>query len=157
MTTAVYLSRVVIPGALQVLPAPMDSPAARSMLLAIALQESNCCARRQLNGPARGFWQFEIGGVRGVLSHPASKPHLAEALALLSYPVTADATLPYMALEHNDILAAILARLLLWTDPTALPAADDAETGWTIYARTWRPGKPRKRDWPANFAQAWAA
>ena len=37
----------------------MDSAKARVMLLAIGLQESRFEHRRQIGGPARGFWQFE--------------------------------------------------------------------------------------------------
>ena len=127
------------------------------MLLAIAYQESGCTHRRQLNGPARGFYQFEVGGMRGILSHPLSKPHLADALAVLGYPVTADATVPYLAVEHNDILATVCARLLLWTDPESMPSRENADKGWTIYQRCWRPGTPRRETWAANFAQAWSA
>ena len=99
-----YLRAHVLPAAYAVLPKAMQSPAATAMLIAIALQESKCCHRRQLGGPARGLWQFELGGLRGVLSHKASKPHLANALEALSYPVTDDATVPYVAIEHNDVL-----------------------------------------------------
>lgn len=156
MTGPVYLREIVIPGALKLLPAEMDSPEARAMLLAIALQESGCKYRRQFKGPGRGMWQFEVNGVRGILSHPNSKPHIADALANLSYPVTSDATLPYMALEHNDILAAICARLLLWTDPAAIPTQGEAAPAWNLYSRTWRPGAPRRNTWDAHFAAAWS-
>src|SRR5690606_38643231 len=55
------------------LPSRMDSDRATVMLLAIGLQESRFEHRRQIKGPARGFWQFERGrGVRGVLTHPAT-------------------------------------------------------------------------------------
>lgn len=153
--TAAYLARVAIPGALSLLPAAMDSAAARAMLLTIALQESKCCHRRQLAGPARGFWQFEIGGVRGILSHKASKPHLANALEALAYPVTDDATVPYVAIEHNDILAAVCARLLLWTLPTPLPGPDAPAEGYEQYVRGWRPGRPRPETWAAHYRAAW--
>lgn len=155
MTTTDYLLRHAIPAAYALLPAKMASPAATAMLLAIALQESRCCHRRQLGGPARGFYQFEVGGVRGVLRHPASKPHIANALAALSYPVTDDATTPYVAIEHNDVLASAFARLLLWTDAQPLPAHDEAEAGWQLYLRTWRPGKPHRATWDAFYQQAW--
>src|SRR5690606_35531315 len=52
------------------LPSRMDSDRATVMLLAIGLQESRFEHRRQIKGPARGFWQFERGGgVRGVMTH----------------------------------------------------------------------------------------
>jgi hypothetical protein len=37
----------------------MDSPKARVLSAAIGHQESRFIHRRQINGPARGFWQFE--------------------------------------------------------------------------------------------------
>lgn len=154
--TSTYLRAHVLPAAYAVLPIGMDAPGATAMLIAIALQESKCCHRRQIGGPARSFWQFEMGGVRGVMSHKASKAHLANALEALSYAVTDDATAVYMAIEHNDVLAAVCARLLLWTLPAPLPGRDDAETGWQQYLAAWRPGKPHRDTWDAHFAAAWA-
>lgn len=61
------LEQVVVPG-LELLPAKMDTPKARVMMLAIGMQESRFEHRKQIGGPARGFFQFEeAGGVRGVL------------------------------------------------------------------------------------------
>ena len=58
----------VLPG-MALLPDRMDTPEARVMMLAIGLQESRFVHRRQIKGPARGFWQFEQGGgVIGVVS-----------------------------------------------------------------------------------------
>ena len=94
--------------------------------------------------------------MRGVLLHKASKPHLANALSALAYPVTDDATVPYVAIEHNDVLAAVCARLLLWTLPAALPPPSEPETAWLQYVTAWRPGKPRRETWDAYYAQAWA-
>lgn len=153
--TPTYLLRSVFPAAYALLPERMATPQASALLLAIALQESGCCKRRQMGGPARSFWQFEVGGIRGILAHKSSKPHLASALAALAYPVTDDATVPYVAIEHNDILAAVCARLLLWTDPQPLPSRDAAESGWQTYARCWRPGKPKRDTWNAHYQHAW--
>ena len=44
--------------ALALLPSAMDTPQAHCMLLAIGLQESRFVHRRQIGGPACGFWQF---------------------------------------------------------------------------------------------------
>ena len=150
-----YLRAHVLPAAYAVLPKAMQSPAATAMLIAIALQESKCCHRRQLGGPARGLWQFELGGLRGVLSHKASKPHLANALEALSYPVTDDATVPYVAIEHNDVLAAVCARLLLWTLPAPLPGPQEPSVGWGACLSAWRPGKPHRETWDAHYAEGW--
>lgn len=147
--------------ALALLPARMDTPAARVMLLAIGLQESRFVHRRQIGGPARGFWQFEKGsrasrgGVWGVYLHPASKGLLAVLCKARS--VASDPDAVYAALEYDDVLAAGVARLLLWTDPKALPAIGDADAGWSLYLRTWRPGKPHPKTWPALYAQAMTA
>lgn len=140
------------------LPARMDTPAARVMLLAIGLQESRFVHRRQIGGPARGFWQFEKGsrasrgGVWGVCLHPASKGHLAVLCKARSVACDPDAI--YAALEYDDVLAAGVARLLLWTDPKVLPAVGDADAGLALYLRTWRPGRPHPQTWPALYAQA---
>lgn len=139
--------------ALALLPAKMDTPAARVMLLAIGLQESRFLHRRQIGGPARGFWQFERGGgVRGVLTHPASRDHAYHVCAARGVDPVAAAVYP--ALEADDVLAAAFARLLLWTDAWRLPAVGDAQGGWELYIRTWRPGKPHPGTWQALYAQA---
>ncbi|AHC48242.1 hypothetical protein [Achromobacter xylosoxidans] len=146
---------------LALLPARMDTAEARVMLLAIGLQESRFTHRQQIGGPARGFWQFEKGtrasrgGVWGVFLHAASKSHLAALCKARSVVCDPDAI--YAALEYDDVLAAGVARLLLWTDPKALPAIGDVDTGWAQYLRTWRPGKPHPKTWPALYAQAMAA
>lgn len=144
--------------ALALLPTRMDTPAARAMLLAIGLQESRFVHRRQIGGPARGFWQFEKGtrasrgGVWGVFLHAASKGHLGALCKARSVVCDPDAI--YAALEYDDVLAAGVARLLLWTDPRALPAVGDADAGWSLYLRTWRPGKPHPQTWPDLYRQA---
>lgn len=79
---------------------------------------------------ARGFWQFEKGakasrgGVWGVFLHSASRSHLEAVCRARNVPFEPVAI--WAALERDDILAACVARLLLWTDPKALPAVDDA-------------------------------
>lgn len=146
------LIHTAIEPALALLP-QMDRRAAKIMLAAIALQESGIKHRRQVGGPARGYWQFEQGGgVRGVLNHPASSPHIRRVLKELDYSSESSPADCYAAIEHNDILAAAFARLLLWTDPAPLP--DDADGAWNLYLRTWRPGKPHPGTWPAHYARA---
>ena len=145
----------IIPQALKLLPGEMDTPAARAMLIAIGLQESKLKYRRQIGGPARGLWQFERGGgVRGVLNHPATKTIITRILldmGLATYPQAS-----YETLEHNDVLACVFARLLLWTHPASLPAKDDPEAGWVYYTSTWRPGKPHRETWDDFYRQAWS-
>lgn len=123
------------------------------MLLAIGLQESRFVHRRQIKGPARGFWQFEQGGgVRGVLQHGASSALAAKICAARKVPPMSTAV--YAALEHDDILACCFARLLLWTDPKPLPAIGDKQAAWDLYERTWRPGKPHRDTWDNLYDRA---
>ena len=132
---------------------PMDTPEARVMLIAIALQESRLSYRAQIRGPARGYWQFEQGGgVRGVLTHPASQRYAETIAERLDYEP--GVSIVYEALADNDVLAASCARLLLWTDPRALPGIDDVDTAWDTYIRNWRPGKPHPDTWADMHDQA---
>lgn len=140
--------------ALRELPSAMDTPAARMMLFAIAQQESEMTYRRQMpTGPARGLWQFEAGGgVRGVLTHKSSRFWARSALQARS--ISADTKTAWAALETDDVLAAIFARLLLFTDPRPLPAVYPSFGGaaWDYYIRNWRPGKPYRGRWNSSFA-----
>lgn len=148
MKTETMLSAIARP-ALALLGPAYEGQAAERMLLAIAYQESGLQHRMQIGGPARGLWQFEMGGgVKGVLSH-ASSSQKAEAVAreLLYDP---NSHTVYEAIADNDLLACCFARLLLWTDPRPLPTTE-AE-GWNYYIRNWRPGKPHPERWP----RAWS-
>jgi hypothetical protein len=150
---------LAIDKALALLPPALDSRTARAMLLAIGLQESGLRERVQIvagggKGPARGLWQFERGGgVRGVLTHQQAAPlALRVCMARQVQPVT---SVVWGELETDDVLAAALARLLLYSDPQQLPT--NADAGWALYLRTWRPGKPKPETWPGFYAQALAA
>lgn len=144
--------------ALALLPARMETPEARVLLLAIGLQESKFRSRWQIlkggrKGAARGLWQFEEGGgVRGVMLHVASGTLARQLCEARNIQYEQDTV--WRALEHDDVLAAGLARLLLWTDPQPLPGLDDYLGGWRYYLRCWRPGKPHLPAWPANYAAA---
>lgn len=152
-----FALRYAIRPSLELLPIGMSSPAGTAMVLAIALQESRLQNRTQIGGPARSYWQFEVGGgVRGVLNHVLSKPHAQRLLAMLDYDPTSDAVTVHNAMQHNDVLAAGFARLLLWTSPEALPGRDRADRGWDIYQSVWRPGRARPDSWPGYFNAAWA-
>jgi len=131
----------------------MDSPKARMMLLAIGLQESRFEHRRQIGGPARGFWQFESGGgVRGVLQHRASAYDAVKVCR--ERGVESSTKEVYERLEHDDILACCFARLLLLTDPHPLPMIGDVDGAWGYYVNNWRPGKPHRQTWDALYEQA---
>lgn len=148
--------------ALQLLPGPMDSDAARIMLLTIGLQESKFTWRAQIvpgdpyaKGPARGYWQNERGGIQCVITNVATRDLAASLCQARGVPL--DAALVHARLEFDDILAAGFARLFLFADPKPLPAVDasDDET-WQCYLRNWRPGKPIPETWPDNHAAAHA-
>lgn len=142
--------------AYSLLPPKMNSPESNVMMLAIGLQESRFLHRKQIGGPAHGFWQFERGGgVKGVLTHPSSKAHAIAACVKLGVPPTVNAV--YKALPTNDVLAAVFARLLLYTDAKSLPAIGKTQEAWNYYVRNWRPGKPHRHTWDALYARAVAA
>lgn len=145
-----------IPAALSLLPAPMRGDEATALLLAIGLQESRFLLRRQLGGPARGFWQFETNGVRAVLNHERTVAPITLALEQLRYDARSDAAFVLFALEDNDVLAAVFARCLLWTLPDPLPGPLDTVAAWDQYIAAWRPGQPRRASWDTFYAQAWA-
>jgi hypothetical protein len=152
--TEIYIRQHVIPTAYALLPAGMTSPKATAMLMAIGLQESRFTHRRQISGPARGFFQFERAGIAGVLKHRATAADAHVACSVLCYPATVDAC--HAAVEHNDVLAAVFARLLLWTVPASLPDRDDPDSGWEQYLEGWRPGRPHRQTWNGFYAAGWA-
>ena len=157
MLTLSEIRRGPIAAALSMLPAKMECLQAEVMLLAITQQEDLQQRRRQWpTGPARGLLQFELGGgVRGVLTHPASRDLAAGVCRTRGVPASASAV--HSAIEHDDVLAMAFGRLLLWTDPGRLPALGQDGAAWDLYLRTWRPGKPRPEEWQANYDRALAA
>jgi len=150
-----HIDTHTLPAAFALLPGAMSSREARAMLLATGLQESKFTARRQLpNGPARGFWQFErAGGVTEILTTPSTKPIIEPIVSLFRFVPTPAAC--HEAIQNHDVLAACFARLLLWRDPRPMPSELEADKGWQIYLRNWRPGKPHPSEWPGNFERAW--
>jgi hypothetical protein len=155
------ITKSAIEPALALLPARMDSPEARIMLLAIGLQESRFMFRFQkvagkpyLKGPAKSYWQFEEGGgVKGVMTHHATRLHAKDLCDARGVPF--DSTAIHHAMENDDVLAAGLARLLLFADPRKLPAVNAShEEAWDCYVRNWRPGKPHRHTWDEFHKQA---
>lgn len=159
ITPADALAHIVVP-ALKLLPAQMDTDRARVMPLAIAGQESNLAHRFQVvagkpgaKGPARGLWQAELGGgYSGVLRHDATAGLARAVCDARGIPATAEAV--WHGIEHDDILACCFARLLLWTDPRALPEIGDVAGAWNLYIRTWRPGRPHISRWKRHYDAA---
>ena len=156
-----HVYRYIFPATFALLPGQMDSPTARAMLLAIALQESAGFARqqggtkiREGEGPAKGLWQFERKGGCAEVLEADLRPFVLSVCENLGYPAPTFNSL-HEAIEHNDVLACALARLLLWKDPRLMPDSTQPGKGWQIYLDRWRPGKPHPDKWPANFARAW--
>lgn len=160
----------VLDKAFKRLPAKFDTKEARLMLLSIGLQESRFESRRQLImhkgkllplGPAVSYWQFEEGnptskgGVWGVLNHYRVGP-MAHAICK-EFGISPIAPAVWEAMETNDVLAACMARLLLYASPKALPAVGDVQGAWLMYLDSWRPGKPHEGTWPAHYVAAKAA
>lgn len=153
--------RSAVAQALALLPSGMTTDRALIQLYAIGLQESRFIYRKQIGGPARGFWQFEQGarasrgGVWGVFLHQSSAGKLNDVCNVLG--VKFDPVAIYAAIETNDTLAAAVARLMLYTDPRPLPQIGDTSGAWDLYVRVWGPGKPHPTSWNECYATALAA
>jgi len=150
------LEVAVLPG-LSLLPDLMDTPNARANLLTIGMQESRFKHRRQIGGPARSFYQFEGGqysGVAEVLTNKATKTIVQGVLDKLQY--TYDRETCFTAIEHNDMLATVFARLLLFTLPCVLPGRNDYDESWRQYIAAWHPGRPHRETWDSFYRDAWA-
>jgi len=140
-----------IKAGLALLPAKMNSLDARVMLAAINRQENPQRLEQQVGGPARGDYQMERGGgVHGVLTHSAVKDMAAAACKSCGVAATEEAV--YQAIGKDRVLAAALARLLLWTDSKPMPKVGDAEAAWELYLSAWRPGAA-KRDFDGLHAK----
>lgn len=153
MPPEIFLRTALNP-ALWLLPATMESPAARALLLTIAAQESALKYRRQLHGgPARSYFQFEKVGVKGVLTHRVSADHATRVCELLDVKPTLISV--HRAIEFHDVLATAFARLLLWQLPRALPTSDQPEDAYAQYIALWKPGKRHPHSWLGFFVRAW--
>lgn len=159
MTPSDLITLAIAP-ALSLLPARMDTRAARAMLVAIAVQESGLRHRVQQDGDddpyddAVGWWQFERIGAAEVRRHHASAELMAGVLHVLGYAPDH----PHHAIAHNDVLAAAYARLALWRLPTPLPDGRmDEELGERQYLQAWRPGILRREKWHDSYSTGWAA
>jgi hypothetical protein len=153
----------VVNPALEYLPKHLTSDKAKVMLVAICLQESGLRSRWQIlndggKGPARGLAQFERGskasrgGIWGVFLHSASTEMLRQLCR--DRDVNFEPHAIWCQLEHDDVLAVGIARLMLWTVPSALPEVEDTDAAWMYYLNAWRPGKPHLHTWAENHRKA---
>jgi hypothetical protein len=142
--------------ALVILGPRFDTLEARVLQLTIGLQESRLIAHDQVDpanliGPALGLWQCERNGVAAVLRNEVTRPH---ALALCEARGVAPTTnAVWRALATDDVLAAGVARLLLYANPQPLPELGRGVEAWNYYVDTWRPGKPKRRTWDGFYGQ----
>ena len=158
MTPLRLLRAAIIPGLAELaLCGIPNTPDAQRILLAIAIQESGLRHRRQViagageTGPASSFWQFEAGGgCKGVLEHYLVAPCMRSLCADFNVPATPQGL--WEAMRYQDVLAAIAARLLIYTLPDKLPTT--AEEGWKQYVAAWRPGRPHPETWAAAWDTA---
>lgn len=154
--------REAVDEAMLLLPTKWDSLDARILHAAIGYQESKYLERQQIikvngrllpGGPAASFWQMENGrlaGINGVLTHRATAAmaqHVCDQLA-----VRPDRLAVWEKMKTDDVLGAAFARMLMYTDPHKVPTT--MADGWSMYLRTWRPGKPHPETWSAAWAFA---
>jgi hypothetical protein len=163
MTPSDFLTTVLMPGIAwcQTIPgwrAPFNDRAILE-LTAISGQEANWTDRIQSgNGPAHGLFQFERrGGVAGVLGDIATNPMAIAACRAAGVATNSTAVWGAFATAAGDHLSVAFARLLLWSDPSPLPAVGDEEGGWIAYQINWRPGAPSRERWSTVYPQAMAA
>lgn len=160
-----FLVAAILP-ALDLLPTNMTSTEAKAQMLAHAIQETKLQDRRQVvwnqeeqrltpTGPARSFYQFELGGLSLMLRHQACQHHAARFVGALGY---SDATPPEILdiMVYDSVLASGMARLNLWWHAHPLPKRSDGpEVAWAYYIDTWNPGKPHRHSWDDAWRLAW--
>lgn len=153
MSPEFFYDFIVSPGLthLEKVAGTVRSAEANVLVMAIAGQESRWRERLQIGGPARSFWQFEIGGgVAGVLAQaPSQMERLCDSLNIPKYQLTI-----FEAMAWNDTLACGMARLLLWSDPRPLPAVGQLEAAWEYYIKNWRPGLPHRETWDVVYSKS---
>ena len=101
----------------------LASPAAINLVTGIGLVESGYRTRKQVNGPALGFWQMEPATERDCwVNFLDYRPFLAGLIRGVIHPNQPQSTL----LLVDDTYAAILCRIRLYRSPDPLPSPDCA-------------------------------
>lgn len=139
----------VIRPALELLNEPYDSSEAEVLLVAIALQETKLKDRFQVGGgPAMSFWQIEPPtAYRTVAKWPAG------AAVLANLELSTNDLMSW--LPWSELGACIVARGILWLEPSPLPDVPNPSAGWQYYAeKCWRPGKPHPELWSDHYWEA---
>lgn len=158
-TCADFNTQILVPALafiranLKAIPASVEE---HTMLLAIAGVESAWSQRTQQPvAYAHSFWQWERGGVLGLMRDDETSKQVAVLCGMAGVPFQSTGIWNYMAKPEADNFSAAMSRLLLWTDPSPLPKTMD--DGFDYYVRNWRPGKPYEPRWAAVWSQAVAA
>ena len=129
----------------------LTNPEAELLMVAIAIQESGIRYRRQINGPARSFWQIEPPTYHDTLLRYTPLQVFADNIDLgMSTPIDAS-----YALRYNDALGCACARGILRLNPKPLPAIGDEAEAWKYYLENWHPGKPRPDEWALSYWKAY--
>ena len=99
------------------------SPAALNLVAGIGLVESGYRTRKQVNGPALGYWQMEPATERDCwVNFLEYRPLLAGLLRKVALPDTPSSAL----LLTNDAYAAAMCRIRLYRSSDPLPDANCA-------------------------------
>ena len=107
------------------------SPAALNLVAGIGLVESGYRTRRQVDGPALGFWQMEPATERDCwVNFLEYRPLLAGLIRKVANPSNPSPDL----LLTNDAYAAAMCRIRLYRSPDPIPDADCA----VALCRAWK-------------------
>lgn len=148
------ICRSVIAPALALLPPGLGGVRAEVMLLAIGQQESGFQKRRPDLGPERGYWRScpDDDQVGAVLRHPATAALAVAACDTRQVPPIEERV--FTALEHDDLLSAVFARLRLHIEGERLPPLGEVGDAWSLYCSAWRPAEPDRPRWDQSYARA---
>ena len=101
----------------------LASPSAINLVTGIGLVESGYRTRKQVNGPALGFWQMEPETERDCwVNFLDYRPLLAGLVRKITHPDLPTSSL----LLSNDAYAAVMCRIRLYRSSDPLPSADYA-------------------------------
>ena len=107
------------------------SPAALNLVAGVGLVESGYRTRRQVDGPALGYWQMEPATEQDCwVNFLEYRPLLAGLVRRIASPSQPKPQL----LLTNDAYAASMCRIRLYRSPEPLPDATDAEA----LCRAWK-------------------
>lgn len=101
----------------------LASPAAINLVTGIGLVESGYRTRKQVNGPALGYWQMEPATERDCWTNFLNyRPFLAGLVRKIAEPDKPSSLL----LLSNDAYASAMCRIRLYRSPDPLPSPDCA-------------------------------